>query len=127
LKLFRERPNILEKYRTRFKYILVDEFQDTNWSQYELVKMIAAPKNNLTVVGDDDQSIYRFRGAAMANILEFKKDYPAAAQFFFDPKLSQRQEILDYSYEFIKLNNRIAWKSSFEEMVKIYLKNLKRT
>ncbi len=105
LKLFRERPNILEKYRSRFKYILVDEFQDTNWAQYELVKMLAAPKNNLTVVGDDDQSIYRFRGAAMANILEFKKDYPEAVQVFLTDNYRSAQEILDYSYEFIKLNN----------------------
>lgn len=57
LKLFRERPNILEKYRARFKYVLVDEFQDTNWAQYELVKLLAGPKNNLAVVGDDDQCL----------------------------------------------------------------------
>ncbi len=105
LKLFRERPNILEKYRARYKYILVDEFQDTNWAQYELVKMLAAPKNNLTVVGDDDQSIYRFRGAAMANILEFKKDYPSCKQVFLTENYRSAQEILDFSYNFIKLNN----------------------
>ncbi|MFA5247688.1 MAG: ATP-dependent DNA helicase [Patescibacteria group bacterium] len=105
LKLFRERPNVLEKYRARFKYILVDEFQDTNWAQYELVKMLAAPQNNITVVGDDDQSVYRFRGAAMANILEFKKDYPDCQQVFLRENYRSAQEILNSSYEFIKLNN----------------------
>ena len=63
IRLFTERPLILEKYRRQFKYLLVDEFQDTNLVQYELIKMLSAPKNNLTVVGDDDQSIYKFRGA----------------------------------------------------------------
>jgi len=105
LKLFRERPNILAHYQTRFKYILVDEFQDTNWAQYELVKLLAAPQNNITVVGDDDQAIYRFRGAAMANILEFKKDYPDAKQVFLIENYRNRQNILDLSYDFIKLNN----------------------
>jgi DNA helicase II / ATP-dependent DNA helicase PcrA len=105
LKLFRERPNVLARYQTRFKYILVDEFQDTNWAQYELVKLLAAPQNNITVVGDDDQSVYRFRGAAMANILEFKKDYPSARQIFLIENYRNRQNILDLSYEFIKLNN----------------------
>jgi DNA helicase-2/ATP-dependent DNA helicase PcrA len=105
LKLFRERPNILAHYQNKFKYILVDEFQDTNWAQYELVKLLAAPQNNITVVGDDDQAIYRFRGAAMANILEFQKDYPAAKQIFLIENYRNRQNILDLSYEFIKLNN----------------------
>ena len=105
LKLFRERPNVLARYQTRFKYILVDEFQDTNWAQYELVKLLAAPQNNITVVGDDDQAIYRFRGAAMANILEFQKDYPDAKQIFLIENYRNRQNILDLSYEFIKLNN----------------------
>ncbi len=105
LKLFRERPNVLARYQTRFKYILVDEFQDTNWAQYELVKLLAAPQNNITVVGDDDQAIYRFRGAAMANILEFKKDYPDAKQVFLIENYRNRQNILDLAYDFIKLNN----------------------
>ncbi len=105
LKLFRTRPAILEKYRQQFKYILVDEFQDTNWAQYELVKMLAKPRKNLTVVGDDDQSIYRFRGASMSNILQFKKDYPKSKQIILVKNYRNRQNILDLSYEFIKLNN----------------------
>ncbi|HTX86617.1 MAG TPA: ATP-dependent helicase, partial [Candidatus Nanoarchaeia archaeon] len=115
LKLFRERPNVLARYQTRFKYILVDEFQDTNWAQYELVKLLAAPQNNITVCGDDDQAIYRFRGAAMANILEFKKDYPTAKQVFLIENYRNRQNILDLSYEFIKLNNP----NRLEEQLKI--------
>jgi len=111
LKLFRERPAILEKYRRQFKYILVDEFQDTNWAQYELIKLLAAPANNLTVVGDDDQSIYRFRGASMSNILQFKKDFLKAEEIILVKNYRSAQNILDLSYEFIKQNNpnRLEW------------------
>lgn len=105
LKLFRERPLILAKYQEQFKYVLVDEFQDTNWSQYELVKMLAAKRRNLIVVGDDDQSIYRFRGASMSNILQFRSDYPEAQQVVLTENYRSKQSILDLSYEFIKLNN----------------------
>lgn len=75
VRLFRENPEVLEKYQDRFKYILVDEYQDTNKAQYELVKMLAAKYKNIAVVGDDDQSIYQWRGADITNILEFEKDY----------------------------------------------------
>lgn len=111
LKLFRERPAVLEKYRQQFKYILVDEFQDTNWAQYELVKLLAAPKNNLTVVGDDDQSIYKFRGASLSNILQFKKDFSKAEEVILIKNYRSAQNILDLSYEFIKQNNpnRLEW------------------
>lgn len=114
LKLFRERPAILEKYRQQFKYILLDEFQDTNWSQYELIKMLASPKNNLTVVGDDDQSVYKFRGASVSNILQFKKDYPKAQELFLVNNYRNCQNILDLSYDFIKLNdpNRLEYELS---------------
>ena len=76
LKLFRTRDNILNIYRNKFKYVLVDEFQDTNWAQYELVKLLLNKNENLTVVGDDDQSVYKFRGASVSNILQFKNDFP---------------------------------------------------
>ena len=105
LKLFKKRPAILKKYRQQFKYILVDEFQDTNWAQYELIKMIAAPRNNLTVVADDDQSIFRFRGASMSNILQFKKDYPQSKNVVLINNYRSCQNILDLAYKFIKLNN----------------------
>ncbi|MFW0862146.1 MAG: ATP-dependent helicase [Candidatus Komeilibacteria bacterium] len=105
LRLFQERPNILKKYREQFKYILVDEFQDTNYAQYELIKLLAAPANNITVVGDDDQSIYKFRGASISNILEFKKDYPKSKEVYLNKNYRSGQKILDVSYNFIQLNN----------------------
>lgn len=71
--LFRTHPEVLDKYQERFRYIMVDEYQDTNTSQYELVHMLAAKYQNLCVVGDDDQSIYGWRGANIRNILDFEK------------------------------------------------------
>lgn len=114
IKLFKSRPKILEKYREQFKYILVDEFQDTNYAQYELVKMLAQPKNNVTVVGDDDQSIYKFRGAAISNILEFKKDFPDSKEVVLTENYRTKQNILDLSYTFIKQNdpNRLEYQLS---------------
>jgi len=105
LYLFQNRPKILNKYREQFEYILVDEFQDTNWAQYELVKILARPKNNLTVVGDDDQSIYKFRGASVANILAFKKDFTGTKEIVLTENYRSTQNILDLSYEFIQNNN----------------------
>lgn len=103
--LFKKRPKILKKYQKQFKYVLVDEFQDTNWAQYELIKMLAMPSNNLTVVGDDDQAIFRFRGASMSNILQFKKDYQDSKNIVLTNNYRNKQNILDKSYEFVKLNN----------------------
>ncbi|TSC76864.1 MAG: hypothetical protein G01um101431_47 [Parcubacteria group bacterium Gr01-1014_31] len=105
LRLLRERPKLLAQYRAQFKYVLVDEFQDTNWAQYELVKLLAEPKRNITVVGDDDQSIYKFRGASVANILQFKDDYPQAREIFLTTNYRSRQGILDASYQAIQRNN----------------------
>src|SRR4030043_108694 len=76
LKLFREHPVVLEKYRERIRYIMVDEYQDTNRVQYDFIKLLAGEKRNLCVVGDDDQSIYGWRGANLGNILDFEKDFP---------------------------------------------------
>lgn len=117
IRLFREKPNILKKYRERFKYILVDEFQDTNYTQNVLVNILCGldPKNdskkvgkinpNLTVVGDDDQAIYKFRGAAISNILQFKKLYPKAKEVVLTENYRSRQEILDAAYSLISHNN----------------------
>ena len=105
LKLFKRRPKILKIYQNQFKYILVDEFQDTNWTQYELVKLLAGDAQNITVVGDDDQSIYKFRGASVSNILNFKKDFPNSQEIFLQTNYRNTQEILDASYQFIQLNN----------------------
>ena len=82
--LFSARPDILAGWRNRFRYILVDEFQDINRLQYDIIKLLAAPRNNLFVVGDDDQSIYRFRGAKPEIMLNFPKDFPQAKQYLLD-------------------------------------------
>src|SRR4051812_40954315 len=78
LVIFRTHRDVLENYRDRFRYLLVDEYQDTNQGQYEWLKLLAEPRRNLCVVGDDDQSIYSWRGAEVANILRFEKDFPGA-------------------------------------------------
>jgi len=105
LKLLQDRPAIRKKYQEQFKYVLVDEFQDTNWAQYQLVRLFAEPHNNLTVVGDDDQAIYRFRGASVSNILEFRRDYPTAKQIVLTQNYRSCQNILDAAYNFIQHNN----------------------
>lgn len=105
LRLLRERPGVLKELRSRFKMIMVDEFQDTNWAQYELVKLLAGDDKNLTVVGDDDQAIYKFRGASLANILQFRDDFPEAKTVALTENYRSRQEILDTAYGFIKKND----------------------
>ena len=111
LKLFKERPLILKKYREKFKYILVDEFQDTNWAQYELIKILAEPKNNLTVTADDDQMIYLWRSASFNNIIQFSKDFPKAKKISLVKNYRSYQNILDLAYKFIKANdpNRLEY------------------
>jgi len=103
--LFRKRPQVLVKYRRKFKYILVDEFQDTNWIQYELVKILSQPNNNLTVCADDDQAIYRWRGASFSNIMQFRRDFPEAKTAVLTRNYRSCQNILDAAYNFIQFNN----------------------
>jgi DNA helicase-2/ATP-dependent DNA helicase PcrA len=105
LKLFKTRPAILKFYQEKYKYILVDEFQDTDLAQYDLVKLMAHPQNNITVVGDDDQSIYKFRGASISNILKFKEDYENASEVTLIDNYRSTQPILDLAYNFIQQNN----------------------
>ncbi len=105
VELFQKRPNVLSLYREQYKYIVVDEFQDTNSVQYELVKLLAAPKNNLTIVGDDDQAIYKFRGAALANILKFRIDYPDTKKIVLIHNYRSGKNILDHAYRAISGNN----------------------
>jgi DNA helicase-2/ATP-dependent DNA helicase PcrA len=105
LNLFRSRPNILAQYQKQFKYILVDEFQDTNYAQNELVKLLAGKTQNVTVCGDDDQSVYRFRGAAVSNIIQFRKSFPKTAVVVLTKNYRSTQEILDRSYDLIQHNN----------------------
>lgn len=105
LRLLRTRPAVCETLRRRFRFVFVDEFQDTNWAQYELVKLIAGTERNVTVVGDDDQAIYKFRGASLANILQFRDDYPDARVVTLTKNYRSRQEILDAAYGSIQKNN----------------------
>ena len=105
LRLFRTRPYILQSYQRRFRYILVDEFQDTNYAQFELVKLLAARHRNITVVGDDDQAIYKFRGAAISNVLGFKEIYPEAREIVLTTNYRSHQEVLDSAYRLIAYNN----------------------
>lgn len=107
IQLFKKRPNILQRYRKQFKYILVDEFQDTNIAQYDLIKMLAPATNNpqIAVVGDDSQAIYKFRGASVSNILNFMKDYKTAKQITLNQNYRSNQKILDSAYQLIKNND----------------------
>lgn len=104
LVLFRGFPEILEQYQNRFKYILVDEYQDTNHSQYELVNLLAEKHRNLCVCGDDDQSIYMWRGADINNILDFEKDYPDAKVVKLEQNYRSTSVILDCANQVIAHN-----------------------
>ncbi len=105
LELFQKRPRILKYYQNKFKFLMVDEFQDTNFSQYQLVKLLSGDAKNITVVGDDDQSIYKFRGASVSNILKFKGDFGGAKQITLIQNYRSTQNILDLAYNFIQANN----------------------
>ncbi len=105
LKLFRKHPSILNRIRQRYRFILVDEFQDTNYAQFQLLQLLGGEKPNITVVGDDDQSIYKFRGAAISNILTFMEIYPDAKQIVLTENFRSTQIILDAAYRLIKNNN----------------------
>lgn len=104
-KLFKENKKVLHICQDKFKYILVDEYQDTNFAQNEIVKLLASKYNNITVVGDDDQSIYRFRGASISNILDFTHSYKNVTQVVLNRNYRSSQEILDASYKLIQNNN----------------------
>ncbi|HSF04871.1 MAG TPA: ATP-dependent DNA helicase [Methylomirabilota bacterium] len=105
LKLLRARSYVLGAYQRRFKYLLVDEFQDTNHAQFELVKLLAARHGNLAVVADDDQSIYKWRGAAISNVLGFLERYPESRQVVLTENFRSHQPILDAAYRLIVHNN----------------------
>jgi len=105
LRLLRERPHVLNVYQRRFRYILVDEFQDTNHAQFELLKLLAARHRNLAVIGDDDQAVYRWRGAAISNVLGFLDHYPGARQVVLTENFRSHQAVLDAAYRLITNNN----------------------
>ncbi|MGD0154436.1 MAG: 3'-5' exonuclease, partial [Thermacetogeniaceae bacterium] len=104
VELFRAQPLVLEHYQHRFQYVMVDEYQDTNRAQYMLVHQIAAGFENLCVVGDDDQSIYGWRGADISNILEFEKDYPEAVMIKLEQNYRSTQRILTVANSVIANN-----------------------
>ena len=95
VKLFKNCPDVLEYYQNRFRYLMVDEYQDTNHAQYEFVSLLAQKSGNLCVVGDDDQSIYKFRGATIENILHFEEDFPGAKVVRLEQNYRSTQNILD--------------------------------
>ena len=94
-RLLAENPSIAEKYARRFKHVLVDEFQDTNLAQYELLRHLAAYHQNIFVVGDEDQSIYRWRGADYRNVQRFEKDYPLCEKILLEQNYRSTQTVLD--------------------------------
>ena len=105
ISLLRSFPKILSYLQLKYKYILVDEYQDTNFSQSYLLKLLSKKHQNIMVVGDDDQSIYGFRGAAISNILSFTRDFPGAVQIVLNNNYRSSQKILDASYKLIQNNN----------------------
>lgn len=111
--LFYRFPDVLYKYQHRFKYIMVDEYQDTNFAQYVIVKQLAAVYQNLCVVGDDAQSIYAFRGASIDNILNFEKDYPDVQIFKLEQNYRSTQNIVEGANNIIKNNKNQLKKNVF--------------
>lgn len=105
LELFARRPSVLKETQERFKYVLVDEFQDTNSAQNRLVEQLVARHGNLLVVGDDDQSIYKWRGASLSNILNFETQFPTAQKVLLTENYRSTQPVLDMSYAVIQNNN----------------------
>ena len=104
IKIFKKYPEVLKHYQERFKYILIDEYQDTNEAQYILVKMLSAKYKNICVVGDNDQSIYSFRGANYHNILNFEKDYPNCKVIMLEKNYRSTKNILNAANDIIKNN-----------------------
>ena len=115
VKLFRECPDILEMYQRQFKYIMVDEYQDTNKVQYEFVSLLAKKHNNICVVGDDDQSIYNFRGATIENILSFENEFTGATVIRLEQNYRSTSTILDAANEVIKNNTERKGKTLWTE------------
>lgn len=120
IRLLRIRKSVLNEYRNRFKYIMVDEFQDTNYVQSVLMYLLAAEHRNIMVVGDDDQAIYRFRGASVSNILQFEEQFEDAKKVVLTENYRSRFEILDLAYRSIQFNNpdRLEVKANISKELK---------
>lgn len=123
--LFAEKPEVLGKYQNRFRFVMVDEYQDTNHAQYKLLDLLSKKHRNLCVVGDDWQSIYKWRGADIRNILDFEKNYPEAKTVLLEQNYRSTQNILDASYGVISRNvsrkDKKLWtEKKGGELIKIY-------
>jgi superfamily I DNA/RNA helicase len=124
LKLFEEHPEVLEACRERYQYIMVDEYQDTNSSQFQLINFLAAKHHNLCVVGDDDQSIYGWRGAQISNLLDMERFYPEVKVIKLEQNYRSTNNILNAANKVIKNNSRRRGKklwSDFGDGEKIQL------
>ncbi len=113
--LFQQNPNVLAKYRDKFRYILVDEYQDTNLAQYLIIKNLALNHRNIAVVGDDAQSIYAFRGARIENILNFTKDFPEAKEYRLEQNYRSTQTVVKAANSLIRHNTRRMRKECFAQ------------
>ncbi len=116
-RLFRDHPEVLEHYQERFRYILIDEYQDTNRAQYHLVNLLAAKYRNICVVGDADQGVYSWRGATIQNLLDFERDYPDAEVFLMEQNYRSTQNILAVANALIEHNVQRKPKSLWTEGV----------
>lgn len=115
VQLLRDHPEVLANYQERFRYVLVDEYQDTNRAQYVMVSLLTASHGNLTVVGDDDQSVYGWRGADVRNILSFRRDYPDARVVTLEQNYRSTQNVLDAAHGVIRHNPHRAAKRLWTE------------
>ncbi|WP_337287339.1 ATP-dependent DNA helicase, partial [Candidatus Methylomirabilis sp.] len=120
LSLLREHPLVLQRLQERFRYILVDEFQDTNYAQFQIVKLLTAAHRNVTVVGDDDQSIFKFRGASISNILSFRREFPDAETIVLAENYRSTPNVLDAAYRLIQHNNpdRLEYQEGVDKRLK---------
>ena len=116
VKLFEDFPDVLDHYRHLYKYIMVDEYQDTNVAQYRLISLLAGDNGNLCVVGDDDQSIYRFRGATIENILNFEKQYPGSVVIRLEQNYRSTENILNAANAVIKNNTQRKDKALWSDL-----------
>jgi DNA helicase II / ATP-dependent DNA helicase PcrA len=115
VRLFRDNPRVLEHYQERFRYILIDEYQDTNRAQYQLINLLAAKYRNICVVGDADQGVYSWRGATIQNLLDFERDYPDAQVFLMEQNYRSTQNILSIANALIEHNIQRKPKSLWTE------------
>ena len=132
VELFEDYPEALDYYRDKFKYILVDEYQDTNHAQYRLVSLLASTHRNLCVVGDDDQSIYKFRGADIRNILDFEKEFKDCTSIKLEENYRSTQNILDAANSVISNNNgrkgKNLWTSNGEgDKIQLFIADTEHT